>query len=88
MSDYPTWGVLTKPEFAGRLGLAKNDYGVDVTVMVCEACGSIFTVTGDTSLEQWGGAVCLAEECDSYDVTRDVDLMFAIEPWRVEVTDE
>lgn len=79
---------LTHPEWSGRLGLAANEYGQPVTVMVCQACGSLFTVTGDTSLEQWGGPVCLAEECESYDVTRDVDLMFGIEPWKVRRDDE
>ena len=79
-----TWAKLIQPEWSGRLGLALNEYGTEVTVMVCESCGSIFTVTGDQSLETWGGAVCLAETCDSYDVDRDVDLMFEIEPWRIQ----
>lgn len=88
MSYEPQPFQLVQPEWSGRLGLAENEYGQPVTVMVCEACGSLFTVTGDKSLEQWGGAVCLAEECDSYDVTRDVDLMFDIEPWRIRRDDD
>jgi hypothetical protein len=78
----PSWTQLTQPEVTGRIGLAENDYGVTVTVFVCSSCGSVFTVTGDIDPDSWGTG-CLAETCDSYDVSRDVGLMFDIEPWRV-----
>ena len=77
---------LTHPEIIGRIGLAENDYGTTVTVFVCDRCGYIFTVTGDIDPDEWGTG-CLAETCDSYDVTRDVDLMFEIEPWRIKRED-
>jgi len=73
---------LTKPEVTGRIGLAENEYGTTITVMVCDKCGFVFTVTGDIS-EDTFGAGCLDETCESYDVDRDVDLMFEIEPWRI-----
>lgn len=73
---------LTKAEVTGRLGLAKNEYGTTVTVFVCSSCGQIFTVTGDIDPKTFGTG-CLSVSCDSYDVERDVDLMFEIEPWRI-----
>lgn len=77
-----TWRQLTDPDVTGRIGLARNEYGTTVTVFVCSSCGYLFTVTGDIDPETWGTG-CLAETCDSYDVERDVDLMFEIEPWRI-----
>ena len=66
-----------------RLGTALNEYGTPVGVHRCDSCSRWFTVCpDDTSADaQWAG--CLAETCDTYDVTRDVDLMFEIEPWRI-----
>ncbi len=80
MSDLPT---PVGPALVGRIGLLKNDYGRSVTLMVCEGCGHPFTITGDHSVESWGGAVCLGLHCNTYDVERDVDLTLEIEPWRV-----
>ncbi len=71
------------PTLAGRIGLLKNHYGRTLTLMICEGCHHPFTITGDQSVEEWGGAVCLGLDCTTYDVTRDVDLTLAIEPWRV-----
>lgn len=79
---YPAWGQLTNPDVTGRIGLAVNEHGATVTVFVCSTCGFLFTVTGDIDPDTWGTG-CLAESCDSYDVERDVDLMFEIEPWRI-----
>ena len=59
-----------------KTGNKKNEYGVAVSVHVCEYCGSEFTVTpavSDDSLENWRG--CLAPDCESYDPARDVDAM-------------
>ena len=78
----PTWIQLTTAEVTGRLGLAKNEYGTTVTVFICESCLLIFAVTGDVDPETFGNA-CLGLDCDSYDIDRDVDLMFEIEPWRI-----
>lgn len=87
MMSYPAWGRLTAPEVSGRIGLAENDYGTPVTVFVCSSCGALFTVTGDIDPESWGTG-CLSIDCNSYDVDRDVDLMFEIEPWRIRQDDE
>ncbi|KKL94881.1 hypothetical protein LCGC14_1860260 [marine sediment metagenome] len=80
MSELPT---MIEADFVGRIGLVENDYGRPVTLMVCEGCGHLFTITGDHSVEDWGGAVCLGLDCSTYDVERDVDLTFEIEPWRI-----
>ena len=85
MSDLPT---MIEADFVGRIGLVENDYGNPATLMVCEGCRQLFTISGDQSVEGWGGAVCLGLECSTYDVERDVDLMFEIEPWRVRRDDE
>lgn len=79
---YPAWGALTQADVTGRIGLAENEYGTPVTVFVCEACHALFSVTGDVDPATFGNA-CLGLECDSYDVERDVDLMFEVEPWRI-----
>lgn len=73
---------MIKADVVGRIGLVENDYGIAVTLMVCKGCGQLFTVTGDYSVEEWG-AGCLGLECSTYDVERDVDLTFEIEPWRI-----
>lgn len=80
--------TMIQADFVGRIGLVENDYGRPATLMVCEGCGQLFTITGDQSVEDWGGAVCLGLECSTYDVERDVDLTFAIEPWRVRRDDD
>ena len=56
------------------------------SLRVCEGCHKLFTVTGDYTVTEWGGAVCLGLNCSTYDVERDVDLTFEIEPWRVRRT--
>ena len=50
-----------------------NEYGVIVSVHRCHACGSTFTVCPPAGAD-WGG--CQAEDCESYDPDRDVDLFF------------
>lgn len=60
----------------GKIGDAINEYGVPITVFVCEYCGDEFTVVpavGDERLDDWRG--CLSEECESYDPMRDVDAL-------------
>ena len=73
---------LTHADTTGRIGLAENGYGTPITVFVCSTCYLIFTVTGDHTDEEWGTG-CTLPDCDSYDVERDVDLTFEIEPWRI-----
>jgi len=62
--------------------LAVNVHGTTITAMVCVSCGRLFTVTGEHTSDSWGSG-CLDVTCDSYDVNRDADLMFVIEPWRI-----
>ncbi len=62
--------------------LRLNEHGVLVSDHVCDTCGKPFSVTAAVDHEAWGGN-CLDEECPSYDVDRDVDLLFGIEPWKV-----
>ena len=54
-----------------------NEYGVPITVLVCESCQRQFTVTPALTpdrYEQWKG--CTAPECPSYSLDRDVDIFF------------
>jgi hypothetical protein len=58
---------------------SRNEYGVEVSVHVCTSCGDTFTVCPPRDGEPgWDG--CLALGCPSYDVERDADLMFEVEP--------
>ena len=85
----PDWGQILgdlRPEVTGRLGLSRNEHGVEITVFICDTCHQPFTVTGDINPRTWGRS-CLSVECDSYDVDRDVDVMFEIEPWRIQRDD-
>jgi hypothetical protein len=54
-----------------------NEYGTPITVFRCEFCGGEFTVcpeVADDRLDQWRG--CLAEDCASYDPSRDATIYF------------
>ena len=53
-----------------------NAHGVMVAGFMCETCGRPFSVTPAVKPEQWGGRVCLSEDCASYDPDRDVDKLF------------
>ncbi len=75
--------TLIEADIAGRIGVTLNKYGTPTSLHVCDTCGLLFTVCPPATNREWRTS-CLAEECESYDVTRDVDLMFEIEPWRIE----
>ncbi len=75
--------TLLEADVAGRIGIILNEYWTPTSLHVCDTCGRLFTVCPPESDDSFGKS-CLSEECDSYDVTRDVDLMFEIEPWRIE----
>ena len=64
-------------------GYAKNEHGVSISLHVCDACHQPFTVCPQIIEGEAGWENCMSRGCDSYDVDRDVDLMFEIEPWRV-----
>ncbi len=64
-------------------GIARNEYGTPVGVHQCSTCGHYFTTCPTTDQRDPYWQDCLSLECDSYDVERDVDLMFEIEPWKI-----
>lgn len=82
VSTREPWLDMDSHDVAGRIGLARNEFGGRVTVFVCGSCSAVFTVGGEHTTESWGDG-CLDITCDSYNVERDVDLMFEIEPWRI-----
>lgn len=49
-----------------------NEYGTPVSIHVCDDCENEFTVCPPSD-DSWGG--CLSEECESYDINRDVDAL-------------
>lgn len=52
-----------------------NRHGTIMSVHKCDTCTDRFTVTPSAvGREGWGS--CLSKVCDSYDVTRDADLLF------------
>jgi len=56
---------------------ADDEYGAPVLAAVCTACGRPFTVCPappPEKADQW--RECLADDCPSYDLSRDVDLFF------------
>ncbi len=75
--------ILIEADVAGRIGVTLNEHGTPTSLHVCDSCGLLFTVCPPVTNTEWRTS-CLSEECASYDVTRDVDLMFEIEPWRIE----
>lgn len=53
-----------------------NEYGTRVYARNCEACGRFFTICPypeNGTTKNW--ECCLAEDCSSYDESRDVDKM-------------
>lgn len=64
------------------LGFGLNEYGTPNSLHACDTCQEPFSVCPVAEDVPWGGS-CLGLECDSYDVTRDVDLIFDLEPWRI-----
>ena len=59
-----------------KVGETLNGYGTTVSLHRCIYCGDNFTVTPAED-NSWGLG-CLAEQCDSYDITRDVDLFWDV----------
>lgn len=58
------------------LGEGKNDYGTPVSRFRCDHCGDEYTVCPVVPLERrehWNS--CLSEACQSYDESRDADLL-------------
>ena len=64
------------------LRLTVNEYGSAVSEHRCDACGTVFTLcpgypklSGEEADVKWGGC-CLGEGCESYDLSRDIDLIW------------
>ena len=52
-----------------------NRFRTPVSVHRCDACGAEFTVCPPAKNDSdWDG--CMAENCDSYDPSRDIDKLF------------
>ena len=59
------------------ISYALNSYGTPVSIHRCEDCNDIFTVCPAKEPEADGWEGCMALTCESYDVARDADKMFA-----------
>ena len=61
-----------------RVGTSTNEYGIIIGKYKCDTCGEQFTVCPDPHLtgddEHWQN--CLSKGCPSYDINRDLDLMW------------
>jgi len=54
-----------------------NEYGTPVTWFTCEFCGDEFSICPakpEHGHDNWKG--CLSDQCDSYDPSRDADILF------------
>ena len=58
-------------------------HGTPVSIHQCETCGRWVTLCPAVKQRDPAWQNCLALNCDSYDVTRDVDLTWEIEPWKI-----
>lgn len=57
-----------------KVGEDVNEFDTPVSHHICCECGNMFTVCPPVSDDkQFGG--CLSEECESYDINRDVDAL-------------
>jgi hypothetical protein len=59
-----------------HLGFFENSYGVKISSHKCDSCGEVFTVCPPVQIGQDGWNGCMSEGCDSYDPSRDADLLF------------
>lgn len=68
----PEPAPLSSPHFIRH---ARNEHAVWYTVMLCGACGSTFTNTPAIRDDTRTWDNCLAIECPSYDINRDVEAL-------------
>lgn len=55
------------------LGQQVNEFGTPVGTFECDTCGGGYTICPEPPVEQrWMWQNCMAPECESYDVSRDV----------------
>jgi len=57
-------------------GTGENEYGTPATFCKCDTCGRIYTVVPVIDDKHILARVCTYPECDSYDPSCDVDLLF------------
>jgi hypothetical protein len=62
-----------------NLGTAYDEEGLFVSLHICDACGTPFSVCPPVDESTFGGN-CLAPHCKSYEVVRDQDFLFGKEP--------
>lgn len=67
--------ALKRPGSFGIVGESTNSYGTPVSVLRCKTCGNVVSICPVTTFDKWGDN-CLAEDCPSYDINRDMDIMF------------
>jgi len=61
-----------------KVGESMNGFGVIVSLHRCVYCDEAFSVT--PRVDDSFGLGCLGEGCPSYDVARDIDLFWDIDP--------
>lgn len=59
----------------GVIGETVNEFGTPVSVIRCSSCERVTTVCPVTTTERWGTG-CLADDCSTYDLSRDIDIFF------------
>jgi hypothetical protein len=63
-----------------HLGYGKNRLGHKISLHRCDTCGQRFTLIPPVAPNMPGWGNCLSESCESYDMSRDVDLFFGTIP--------
>lgn len=54
-------------------GIELNDYGNPRSVFLCDTCGGRYTIDPEPPVgDRWMWQDCMAPECESFDITRDV----------------
>ena len=62
------------------VGVERNEYGTPVSTFDCDKCGGRFTICPEPPEDQrWMWQHCMAPECESYDVSRDVAAIVGFE---------
>lgn len=59
-----------------KISECANEHGTTTSSHICETCGTSFTVTPGAPGDGEGYENCLAPDCDSYDLHRDLDILF------------
>lgn len=57
-------------------GFTTNEYGIRVSLHICDTCKVEFTLTPGVDADATGFDDCTCDECPSYDPDRDMDIVF------------